>query len=74
MSQETRLTADLPGLTLELRHRAADAEGPERIVLALQANDAAAVPDPVALWAGMVRAAWAPWFALWGWGAPPRLR
>jgi hypothetical protein len=26
------------------------------------------------MWAGMVQAAWAPWFALWGLGAPPRLR
>ncbi len=74
MTQETRLTAALPGLALELRHRAAGPAEPERIVLAIQADPATALPDPFRVWAGMVEAAWAPWLALWGIGPSARLR
>jgi hypothetical protein len=66
---ETRMAAELPGVSLELRHRAA-----ERLAIVVQANGTPALPDPVALWAWMLHAAWAPWLTLWGAGFPHRLR
>jgi hypothetical protein len=80
--EEIRARAVLPGMTLEIVHRPAGADGPETIGLVLKGSpnlpglaemmalppsaSSGALADPFALWTEITRQVWAPWFALWG--------
>ncbi len=82
---EIRARATLPGMTLEIVHRPADASGPETIGLLIKGapnlpgmNEMLSLPgpggaglDPMTLWLDITRQAWAPWLALWGLSAGP---
>jgi hypothetical protein len=73
--EERRARADLPGMTLEIVHRAAGAGQPETIGLLIKgAPDLPAIGfDPMALWLEAQRQLWAPWLAMWGLAAPPKI-
>jgi hypothetical protein len=77
-------TASLPGLEIDLWHRRLPAEAGEELTIRLRATPsfetwgrAMETSDPIALWAGMVRLAWAPWLVasqmLLGASLQPRL-
>ncbi len=76
---EIRARATLPGMTLEIVHRPADASGPETIGLLIKGTPTLpamtdmmsltgpmGATDPMAMWMDITRQAWAPWLALWG--------
>ena len=77
---EIRARATLPGMTLEIVHRPADASGPETIGLLIKgapnlpgmpdllalSGPGGAGSDPMSMWLEITRQAWAPWLALWG--------
>jgi hypothetical protein len=72
--EELRARAQLPGMTLELRHRAASPGAPEAIgiVLTGQPHLPEAAFNPLGAWLAFQRRLWAPWLALWGVGLPDR--
>ncbi len=72
--EELRARAELPGVTLELRHRQASPGAPEAIgiVLTGQPHLPQLAAEPFALWLGFQRQLWAPWFAMWGLALPDR--
>jgi hypothetical protein len=77
---EIRARAALPGMTLEIVHRPAGADGPETIGLLIKgapnlpgmpdmlslSGPGGAGSDPMSMWLEITRQAWAPWLALWG--------
>jgi hypothetical protein len=82
--QSISATASLPGLEIDLWHRRLPAEAGEELTIRLRATPsfeawgrAMEAYDPIALWAGMVRLAWAPWLmasqVMLGGGLQPRL-
>jgi hypothetical protein len=87
---ETRMTADLPNLDVEIVHRALPEERAEVMTISLKATPsfdavsrhmagplALAAFNPVLAWAAMAQAAWAPLLgamAAWTPAAPPLAR
>lgn len=70
---ETRATASLPGLDVDIRHRRAWQGDAEQLQITLSASpsfEAAGrmleAGNPMLLWLRMVEAAWAPWLAMLG--------
>jgi hypothetical protein len=72
--EELRARAQLPGVTLELRHRPATQDAPEALGIVLTGQPHLPLPtfDPIAPWLALQRQIWAPWFALWGIALPER--
>ena len=72
--EELRARAKLPGMTLEILHRPANANSPETmgIVLTGEPNLPALAFDPMGLWYETQRQLWAPWLALWGIALPEK--
>ncbi|HET6522753.1 MAG TPA: hypothetical protein VFG47_23455 [Geminicoccaceae bacterium] len=78
---ETTARAELPNLDIEIRHRRLPEEHAEYLSISLRATPsfgavarhlearnpmlAWAAVTPLAPWAQLVRAAWAPWLAAW---------
>ncbi len=84
--EETRMTAALPNLDVEIVHRDLPEEGAEMISISLKATPGfAAVADgfgpllpgmalwlgPMQAWASLAQRAWAPWLSVMG--AVPRI-
>ena len=75
---ETRVSADLPNLGIDVRHRRAWNGNAEQIQVTLTAPPSfeavgrmLEAGNPMLLWLRMVEAAWAPWMAML---APPSRR
>ena len=55
------VTADLPGLNIEIVHRQLPEDGGEQISINLRAVPSFAAFDPFALWLQAAQLAWFPW-------------
>ena len=77
---ETRAVARLPGLDIEIEHRAAKSGGAEEMVITLRSGPGSdnlgqvlALMNPALAWMQFIQAAWAPWLGLLDGMAPRRL-
>jgi len=68
----TRMTANLPGLTIEVMHRRLPDAEAEQISINMQAMPSFAAfgryldgINPFAFWAQLAQTAWLPWLGLW---------